>query len=81
MNTMKASRSDTKLSIRNGTDFPNSEKSTEPNGGAIKQPNEMKANAIPSAADRSPSSVKRSAIIARPDVSANAEPKPLKMEK
>lgn len=41
-----------------------------------KHPNEMKAKAIPRAADRSPSSQNRSAIMAKPDVSANAEPKP-----
>ena len=39
---------------------------------------EMKARAIPRAADLSFSSVKRSAIIASPEVSANADPKPCK---
>lgn len=74
--TAIASAKQTNDRIRKGTGFPASEYNTEPNGGATRHPNEMKAKAIPSAADLSFSSVNRSAIMARPEVSANAEPKP-----
>jgi hypothetical protein len=51
INTINASSRQTKESIRNGTGFPAIEYKTEPNGGATRHPNEIKAKAIPRAAE------------------------------
>lgn len=78
-NSKAASKSAKKASSTNGTLRPVYSYKTPPNGGATRLPNEMNASAMPSAFDRSPSSVNRSAIMARPLVSANALPTPCKL--
>ncbi|TNN83760.1 hypothetical protein EYF80_005936 [Liparis tanakae] len=50
-----------------------------PKGGATRLPKEMNASAMPSAVLLSDSSVYLSAIIAIPEVSAKAEPRPCKL--
>lgn len=75
-NSMAPSMAHTSANIRNGTSLPANWYNAPPNGGATKQPKLINANAMPNARDRSFSSVNRSAIIAKPDVSANAEPTP-----
>ena len=60
--------------IRKGAACPITSNKNPPKGGAIRDPNEMKAREIPRALWRSFSSVNRSATKARALVSAKAEP-------
>ncbi|KAH3746521.1 hypothetical protein DPMN_180929 [Dreissena polymorpha] len=67
------------MNANNRTTFPQNSYIIPPNGGANKHPNDMNARAIQRALFLSLSSGNRSAIIASPDESANAEPNPWRL--